>query len=322
MKRTRVNSSQSFASFVVLAVLAAGALTACSSTPTSETSDAADPGASAGLGLLKDGEVSVGFMNGLMPYIGMENGKVTGVDGDLFQLAADDLGLNVNAAGMEFSAMIAGVQAGRYDIGIGGVAWTEERSKAGSFTDPVYYSPALLLTAPGIEIKTIADMDGLTIGAATGSMNDDAVRATPGAIAKSYPAWANAITDLQAGRLDAVNIDPLTAVYMRDTNPDLSGFGTYVVQAPTDEEVAANPGLQGFRPYQVVWYCSPKAEALCDSLSDVIRGWYDDGTSVTVLEDWGVDAQSFLTSSDEMTSIRVGVDRDENWTAPTLKASE
>lgn len=298
---------------------AAGATALIALLALSGCSTAAEPDAepAQNLGTLKSGEVSMAFMNGLMPYIGLEGDALTGVEGDLFQIAADEMNLDVNAQGMEFSAMIAGVQAGRYDIGVGGIAWTEARAEAGIYSDPIYYSPALLLTAPGVEISTIEDMDGLHIGAATGSMNDDAVRATPGAIPHSYPAWSQAITDLEAGRLDAVNIDPLTAVYVRDTRPDLKDFGTSVITAPSDAEVEASPGLMGYRPYQVVWYCSPKAEKLCDEMSTQITDWYSGDVSFDVLTEWGVDAESFLVSTPAMSALRQGMDRPDDWTAPT-----
>ena len=281
-------------------------------------SDSSGKPAEDDLGLARDGEVSVGFMNGLMPYVGLEKGKLTGVDGDLFLKAAAPLDLKIKPQGLEFSAMIAGVQSGRYDIGIGGIAWTEEREKQGVFTDPVYYSPALLLSRPGVTVKTIADLDGLSIGAVTGSLNDDATRATPGVKAQTYPAWAQAIADLEAGRLDAINIDPLTAVYLRDTRKDLADYETSVIDPPTEAELAKSPGLQGYNPYQVVWYCSPKAKNLCAKLTDQINDMYADGSSKEILTEWGVDATSFLTSTPDATTLRVGKDRDDTWVAPTV----
>ncbi|MEV0592925.1 substrate-binding periplasmic protein [Nonomuraea cavernae] len=289
-------------------------LAACGSDSDSGSGTAA---AAEDLGVNKPGQVSVGFMNGLMPYVGLEKGALTGVEGELFTLAAKEVGLEVQAQGMEFSAMIAGVQAGRYDIGIGGISWTKDRSQVGVMSDPVYYSPALMLTRPGVKATSVAELKGLNVGAVTGSINDEAVRATPGVKARTYPAWAQAISDLAAGRLDAINIDPLTAVYLRDTRPDLKDLEVQTMTPPTDEEVAANPGLQGFRPYQVVWYCSKKAEKLCGKLDEVTNGWFASKTSGEVLTKWGVNATDFLTASPEMTTVRKGVDRPDTWTAPT-----
>ncbi|MEV4379572.1 ABC transporter substrate-binding protein [Streptosporangium sp. NPDC049644] len=294
-------------------------LAACGSDAGSGPATDAGSGTAAAedLGVNKAGQVSVGFMNGLMPYVGLEKGALTGVEGELFTLAAKDLGLEVQAQGMEFSAMIAGVQAGRYDIGIGGISWTKDRSQVGVMSDPIYYSPALMLTRPGVKATSVTELKGLNVGAVTGSINDEAVRATPDVKARTYPAWAQAISDLAAGRLDAINIDPLTAVYLRDTRPDLKNLEVQTMTPPTDEEVAANPGLQGFRPYQVVWYCSKKAEKLCGKLDGVTNGWFTSKTSGEVLTKWGVNATDFLTATPEMTTVRKGVDRPDTWTAPT-----
>jgi len=295
-----------------LTLAAALGLAACGSDPDPNTAATAQD-----LGLVRPGEVTVGFMNGLMPYVGSEKGALTGLEGELFTQAAKELDLTVKPQGLEFSAMIAGVQAGRYDIGIGGISWTKDRSQVGVMSDPIYYSPALMLTRPGVKATSVAELKGLNVGAVTGSINDEAVRATPGAKARTYPAWAQAISDLAAGRLDAINIDPLTAVYLRDTRPDLKGFEVQTMTPPTDEDVAANPGLQGFRPYQVVWYCSKKAKPLCGELDKITRGWFATTTSSDVLKKWGVDPTDFLTGAPEMSTIRHGVDRPDSWTAPT-----
>lgn len=274
--------------------------------------------AAAGLGLNKAGTVSVGYMNGLMPYIGEENGELTGVDGDLFKKAVGALDLEIKPQGSEFSAMIAAVQSGRLDIGIGGIAWTEEREKAGIFSDPVYYSPLVLLTKPGLEVSTVDDLKGLDIGAVTATLNLEAAQAVPGAKARTYPDWNKTLADLKAGRLDAASIDPLVVVYAQKTDPDLKDFGVSVIEQPTAEQLKANPKLSAFNQYQVVWYCSKKAKALCDKLSEQIDNMYADGSSKDILTKWGVDAEAFLTGTDLMAEQRAGIDRPSDWAAPTL----
>jgi ABC-type amino acid transport substrate-binding protein len=270
------------------------------------------------LGLNRAGTVSVGYMNGLMPYVGVENGVLTGVDGDLFKKAVEPLDLQIKPQGSEFSAMIAAVQSGRLDIGIGGIAWTEEREKAGVFSDPVYYSPLVLLTKPGLSVSKIDDLKGLDIGAVTATLNLEAAQAVPGAKAHTYPDWNKTLADLKAGRLDAASIDPLVVVYAQQSDPDLKDFGVSVIEQPNEEQLKANPKLSAFNQYQVVWYCSKKAKALCEKLSAQIDDMYADGSSKAILTKWGVDAQSFLTGTDLMAKQRAGIDRPDDWTAPTV----
>jgi ABC-type amino acid transport substrate-binding protein len=285
----------------------------------SDSKDSAEgTSAGAGLGLNKSGTVSVGYMNGLMPYIGEKSGELTGVDGDLFKKAIEPLDLSISPQGSEFSAMIAAVQSGRLDIGIGGIAWTEEREKAGIFSDPVYYSPLVLLTRPGVDVSTVDDLDGLDIGAVTATLNLEAAQAVPGAKAHTYPDWNKTLADLKAGRIDAASIDPLVVVYAQQNDPDLKDYGVDVIEQPTEEQLAANPKLSAFNQYQVVWYCSKKAKKLCGTLSDQIDEMYANGSSQSILTKWGVEADKFLTGSDLMSEQRAGIDRPEGWTAPSV----
>jgi ABC-type amino acid transport substrate-binding protein len=315
----------------VLALGAAAAsilvLAACGSSGGGNTGNAGTTGAgnsassgdtaTANLGLLSAGTVKVGFMNGLMPYVGLKGGALTGVDGDLFTHAVQPLGLKVDAQGSEFSAMIAGIQAGRLDIGIGGIAWTAAREKVGVYTDPVYYSPLVMLTKPGLTLKTVDDLKGKKIGAPTATLNLQAAQAA-GADAKAYPDWNKTLADLESGRLDAASVDPLVVVDAQKNVPALKNFSVDVIQQPTADQLAANPALSAFNEYEVAWYCSPKAKNLCAALSTQIDKMYSDGSSKQILTTWGVDADKFLTSIPAMSAERAGVDRPAGWTAPTI----
>lgn len=303
-------------------------LAACSSSGSGDASGSGNGSSSAGpassgsastgdLGLISKGTVKVGFMNGLMPYVGLKGSALTGVDGDLFTHAVAPLGLKVDARGSEFSAMIAGVQSRRLDIGIGGIAWTAEREKAGVYTDPVYYSPLVMLAKPGLRLSTVDELKGLKIGAPTATLNLQAAQAA-GADAKAYPDWNKTLADLKAGRLDAASVDPLVVVDAQKNEPGLKNYTVDVIAQPTAAQLAKKPALSAFNEYQVAWYCSPKAKKLCAALSTQIDKMYTDGSSKQILTSWGVDADKFLTASPLMSSQRRGVDRPADWTAPTV----
>ena len=126
------------------------------------------------------------------------------------------------------------------------------------------------------------------------------------------------MADLKAGRLDAASIDPLVVAYAQKTDPDLKDFGVSVIDQPTEEQLKANPKLSAFNQYQVVWYCSKKATALCGKLSEQIDQMYTDGSSKDILTKWGVDAQKFLQGTDLMAKQRAGIDRPTGWVAPSV----
>ena len=56
-------------------------------------------------------------------------------DIEIAQAVADELGLELEVVDMEFDSIIAGVQAGKYDIGCAGMTVTEDRLKNINFTD-------------------------------------------------------------------------------------------------------------------------------------------------------------------------------------------
>jgi L-cystine transport system substrate-binding protein len=267
-----------------------------------------------------DTTVKVAYTQGFMPYIGEEDGALTGAEGDMLNAALDEIGDTAAPEGMDFDAFLAGIQAGRYDIGIGGVSWKADRAAAGIMTDPVYYSPVVALSAPGTTLTDIDSMIGVKIGALAGSTNEKALREIDGVELTSYPTSAAAIADLEAGRIQSLVIDPLLNAYTKQTRPDLSDFTLDTITPPTEADVEKFPGLAegGLRPYQVVWYCSKQAEDLCNSLDDVIDGWYEDGTSADILAEYGItDTASFFQATETASTERQGADRADDWAAPT-----
>lgn len=271
-------------------------------------------------GLNESGEVTVAYVHDLMPYTGTDDdGELEGAEGDLFVLAAEELGLEVNPEGMEFDAFLAGIHSNRYDIGIGGVSWTADRAEAGVMSDPVYYSPVMALSAPGVQIDVVDDLDGLNVGAMSGTTTEQGLRNVQGADVTPYPNPPTAFADLEAGRIETLIIDPLLSAYMAETRPDLDDYVLSTMEAPGEEDFENHPGLEegGLQPYQVVWYCSPQTEALCDELNGIIGTWYEDGTSAEILAEYGTDDPSFFTALERFQTERQGEDRPEDWEAPT-----
>lgn len=69
------------------------------------------------------------------PFEYIENGEIVGIDVELCQAIADKLGMNVKMEDMQFASIITAVQTGKADIGIAGMAVTEDRLKNVDFTD-------------------------------------------------------------------------------------------------------------------------------------------------------------------------------------------
>jgi len=102
--------------------------------------------AAAGLDTIDKGVVKVAI-EPYMPYTDVKNGKMVGLDAEILQEAAGNLGLKIEHNMTDFKGMLGGVQSHRADLTIGGVGWGKERADKGLFTDPVYYSPPAMAVA-------------------------------------------------------------------------------------------------------------------------------------------------------------------------------
>src|SRR2546430_388914 len=108
------------------------------------TKDSASPpaagSAAAGLDTIDKGVVKVAI-EPYMPYTDVKNGKLVGLDSEILQEAAANLGLKVEFNVTDFKGMLGGVQSHRVDVTIGGVGWSKDRAGNGPFPHPGYYSP-------------------------------------------------------------------------------------------------------------------------------------------------------------------------------------
>ena len=69
------------------------------------------------------------------PYEYYEDEKIVGIDAEMAQAVADQLGMELVIEDMDFDAIIVAVQSGRADIGVAGMTVTEDRLKSVDFTD-------------------------------------------------------------------------------------------------------------------------------------------------------------------------------------------
>ena len=81
-----------------------------------------------------------------MSYAG-EGGKLMGFDLEVILMIARELDVHVAFTGMEFSAILSSVQAGKADIGAGSIIITDERRESVDFVE--YYPAAFVLIVRG-----------------------------------------------------------------------------------------------------------------------------------------------------------------------------
>ncbi|MGF7237238.1 MAG: substrate-binding periplasmic protein [Frankia sp.] len=287
----------------------------CSSSGGSASTGSA-PAANSSLPTIKPGVLTVAI-EPYAPYTEVKGNKMVGFDADIINAIAGRLDLKVKVEVTDFAGMLAGVQAHRYDITVGGVAWTAKRQSSGLFTDPPYYSPPAMAVRSGKTYRTVGDLSGLRLGTVEGYVWVQAIQQVPGAKLHVYPDANGVLDDLAAGRIDVGFLDPLVILAAQQARPG-SKVTTEYLTPPSDADVAKHPAYDYFRPYMTGFYLPKKDSALETAISAQIRKMYSDGELSTLAKKYGADPAQFLKPSVGMAAERTAVDRPAGWLPPSI----
>jgi polar amino acid transport system substrate-binding protein len=295
-----------------LAMAGALVLAGCANKATTQS----PTGASADLDTIDKGVIKVAI-EPYMPYTDVKDGKMVGLDAEILQEAAANLGLKVEHNVTDFKGMLGGVQSHRNDITIGGVGWGKERAEKGLFTDPVYYSPPAMAVVGDKSYKTVDDLKGKKVGTVTGYVWEKSIKAVDGVEAKVYQDAATFFNDLGTGRIDVGFIDPLLVTYQAQLKPDTK-FRLVYFTPPTEAQIAAKPEFKDFRQIQIAFYVAKEAPKLEKALNAQIDKMYQNGKLAAMVKKWGGDPDAFCKPASYLTSLRQGVDRPADWVPPSI----
>ena len=145
-----------------------------------------------------------------------KTGQLAGYDVDVARLVATRLGLKPAFVTTEWSAILAGLAAGRYDVIVSQVGITPKRELAFDFSIPYTYSSPQLIVRKNDSGRyaSLADLKGKKLGVGQGSVFEQQAKAVPGIDVKSYPAAPENLQDLATGRVDAALNDSLMVSYL------------------------------------------------------------------------------------------------------------
>jgi len=145
-----------------------------------------------------------------------EQGKLAGFDVEIAQALAERMGLKAEFTPTEWSGILAGLQAGKYDVIVNQVAATDKRRETFDFSDPYVLSQAQFIVRAN-ETRPFAstsDLKGRTIGVGQGSNYADLAKGIAGATVKVYPGATEYLQDLATGRIDCALNDTLLIPYL------------------------------------------------------------------------------------------------------------
>lgn len=207
---------------------AALALTACAPASTdgvvTQTGDStADTSAAKSLSDIRDsGELVIGTEGTYQPFTYHEGGSgaLTGYDVDVATAVAEKLDLTPTFEETQFDALLAGLDAGRFDIVANQISITDEREVSYDFSTPYTVSRGAVITAADdTDITSLADLAGKTT-AQSQSSNFYTTAKDAGADVQVVEGWAQSVALLEQGRIDATVNDELTFLDYVKTNPD------------------------------------------------------------------------------------------------------
>lgn len=141
------------------------------------------------------------------PYEYYDNQKIVGIDVEIAQAIADDLGMKLEIEDMAFDSIIAAVQSGKADIGAAGMTVTEDRLESVNFSDSYTTAAQVIIVKEGSDIATPDDLMGKTVGVQLGTTGDIFVDDVENATVERYNKGFEAVQALLQGKIDAVLID-------------------------------------------------------------------------------------------------------------------
>lgn len=146
-----------------------------------------------------------------------ENDKLVGYDVEVAQGIADRLGVKASFVEGEWDGLLAGLDAGRYDIMVNGVDVTEDRQEKYDFSTPYAFNRmAVIVNNDNADISSMEDLNG--------KQTANTISSTYAEVAESYGATVTGVDDLNqtielllSGRIDAtLNAEVTYYDYMKE----------------------------------------------------------------------------------------------------------
>lgn len=146
-----------------------------------------------------------------------ENNNLTGFDIEYAEAVAEEMGMTVKFQPIDWKTKETELSSGRIDLIWNGYTITDERKKKVLFTKPYLKNAQVIATLQNSDITNLKDLKGKAVGLQALSSAADALNANPisGEI-KSISEYADnvlALSDLKAGRVEAVVIDEVVINY-------------------------------------------------------------------------------------------------------------
>ncbi len=166
------------------------------------------------------------------PYEYYVGDKIIGIDAEIGQVIADELGLKLKINDMNFDAVIDSVKNGENDIALSALTITDERKELVDFSDPYAYGIQSVIVKEDSDITKADDLaNAQKIGVQKGSTGEARCVGDFGeSRVEAYNKISTALLDLDAGKIDAIVTDHDASVEYIDGNAGLIVLDTEYVR--------------------------------------------------------------------------------------------
>lgn len=218
------------------------------------------------------------------PYEYKEGNGYAGIDVEIATEIAKKLGMTLEIKDVEFGSIVAGVQTGKYDIGMAGMTVNDERKQQVNFSDSYAKGIQVVIVKEGSEYKSVDDFfvldaegnhtavkEGVLVGVQQNTTGDIYCSDTLENFGfgedkvKRYSNGADAVAALASGKLSAVVIDDQPAKEFVKANEGLTILeGSYA-----DEDYAIAVGKEN--------------SGLLEKINKALKELTDDGTIAKIV---------------------------------------
>ena len=159
----------------------------------------------------KAGKLVIATSPDFPPFEELKDGQVVGIEIDILNAVAEKMGVALEIQQMDFEAVIPGVQAGKYDVGVSGITVNEKRQKNADFSQPYFLASQAIVVTKDSPIKGKADLTGKKISVQTATTAEEFCMKS-GYEVLSFAANNDAAAALTTGKVDAWVVDNEVAI--------------------------------------------------------------------------------------------------------------
>jgi polar amino acid transport system substrate-binding protein len=215
-------------------------------------------------------------------FIASDGHTIIGMDADLAKALAQAMGLDFQMKNVTFDAIIPGLAANKYDLGMSSFTITKEREKTVDFVSYAQAGTSFYTKAEGgPTVNSLADLCGETVAAERGTTQEaDATaqdkkckaQGKPGVDVSVFPDQNGVNLALSSGRAD---------VAMADSPP-----AAYAVEQ-SNGQFKIGGSQYGVAAYGIAM---PQGTGLTKPVLDALKAVMADGTYKRIFDYWGLSA--------------------------------